>query len=103
MKLFNSYCYVDINTVADSIASHPFIGDGRVLKSFTIISPDQIELTYRKNTNNKTYTVTPPNCTTEGFNNSYFGLNISDSVEVSWMVATVMILAWSIKNLRRAK
>lgn len=102
-KLFNSYCYTDINAVANSIGSHFFIGDGQVLQSVSVLNADQLSLSFLRESSTHQYVITSPDCTREGFDNSFFGVSTSDAVQVTWLSIIVIIIAWSIKNLKRGR
>lgn len=101
MKLYNSYCYADIAAVSNSLSSNYFIGDGQVLESVSILNANQLLATYKRQAITYDYTITVPDCTREGFDNSFFGVTIQDSIDVTWIAAGALLAVWAIKNLRR--
>jgi len=100
-KLYNSFCYADLDSVANSLGSNFFIGDGQVLQSVTILNADQLSLSFLKEAVTNTYTITVPDCPRLGFDNSFFGVSMQDSVDVTWLSAGILIAAWAIKTMRR--
>lgn len=101
MKLYNSFCYLDIDSVNSSVASNFFLGDGSVLVSSAVINSDQINITYERTTKTYTKTITVPDCFSVGFDNSFFGISVQDSLDAAWLSAIVLILAWGVKILKK--
>jgi hypothetical protein len=99
MKLFQNYCYLDTDTVIESIESNPFLSQINILKSVQKISNDQLELNFYKKP--KIVNVTLHDCSAVGVANSYSGLSLADANELGWLMALAMITAWGIKILRR--
>jgi hypothetical protein len=101
MNLHNSYCYSTLAEVRDSVWSDPDIGSGFLISDVTI-SGSQLLVTAKKSNTIKTYTLTPPTCSEVGFNNSYSGLTVADSLELWGLSLLVMATAFSIKVIKRA-
>jgi hypothetical protein len=102
MKLYNSYCYTDINAVSISIGSNFFIGGGQVLTSVSVLNSDQLSISTQSPDGTNAYTITVPDCTREGFDNTYFGVSVSDAYDMWMMSAVVLATVYYIKILKRA-
>jgi len=101
MKLYNSYCYNTLQNVADSIQSNLFIGDGFVITNVQVLNATDIQITSTLRNMDNFYTVTPPDCTSLGFDNSYTGITTSDAVFYGSEIAAVFVLAFTIKVIKR--
>lgn len=103
MYLYKSYCYADLQSVKSSIQSNITLDGFGLLQSVDVISVDKLGITYQLPDGTQSAVVyTAPSCDRLGFDNSYTGLTVSDSVDLSMMVLLVLITAWSMKVLRRA-
>ena len=100
MKLYNSYCYATLQDVADSIQSSPLLGGAGIVTN-GVVNVNAIDITYRYQLTDYIATVTPPDCSMLGFNNSYSGLTFDDSVELSGLGLLVLVTAFAIKVLKR--
>jgi len=101
MNLYNSYCYADLQAVADQIQSHVFIGNSHTVQSVTV-NGSSIDISLRFKNNYYNHTVTPPVCTELGFSSSYSGLTISDATELWGLCLVVMASAFAVKVIKRA-
>jgi len=101
MYLYKSYCYETLQEIADSIQSTVFFGDGFVIDNVSVglntVVIDSIKLS-----THYFYTVIPPLCSEIGFNNSYSGLTVSDSLELWGLSLVVLVAAFAVKVLKRA-
>jgi len=101
MPLYNSYCYETLQEIADSVQSTVFFGDGYVVDNATV-SAETIIIDAVKMSTHYFYTVTPPACSDIGFNNSYSGLTVTDSLELWGLSLLVMATAFAAKVIKRA-
>jgi len=101
MNIYQSYCYSSISDVKDQILSDPLIGDGWVVVSATTTTTS-INVTAQKQNTTRTYTLSPPECTALGFQNSYSGLTLDDSVELSGLALVFLAVCFVGKQLRRS-
>jgi hypothetical protein len=93
MKLYNGFCYTNLNKVRNTILSSPFLGDGSVITSVTKQPPDLIIQT----DTGRTITITPPDCNNPGD----YKISFADSGTLAWLVASVLVTAFAIKSLKR--
>ncbi|MBE8233020.1 MAG: hypothetical protein HAW67_04735, partial [Endozoicomonadaceae bacterium] len=91
----------DLTEIAESIKSSPFIIQNEVIEDVVIVgtSLDKLRIKFVSATPN--ITITPPDCTQLGFNQTYLGISFADSQELSWLIAGVLISAFAIKVLKR--
>lgn len=101
MNLYKSHCYATLQEVADSIQSSPDIGAGYMVSS-AVVSGSNVAVTANFGASVANYTVSPPTCSQVGFNNSYSGLTVADSLELWGLALLVMATAFSIKVIKRA-
>ncbi len=98
MKLYKNYCYETIEDVSDVILSDPFVREKSHIVNVTN-TPSVITVKFNKKP--IFVDITPPDCTKLGFNSSYTGLTMSDSIELSGMISLALLSVWGIKILRR--
>jgi len=101
MKLFDSYCYADINAVASQYYSKSTLGDGWVIDSATILNADSFNVSAISNNKIWSFTVTPPNCEKLGFDNSFTGLDTTDALHLSALCVSLLVTAFCMKVLKR--
>lgn len=93
MKLYKGYCYPDLETVRQQILSEPFLGDGSIITHISDYNPYLSIYTDTR----RIVLIKPPDCTSIGDSK----ISFSDSGELAWLVAAVLIGAFSIKVLKR--
>lgn len=96
MKSYKEHCYSSIDEVSNIIASSPELG-GKLISGVTT----DITHVFVTFTDTTVYSFTPPDCQQLGYLSSYTGLTMSESVELSWLVVSVLISAFIIKILKR--
>jgi len=101
MKKYNSYCYETINDVASSISSNFFIGDGQVVTG-TAVSGSSIIVSAQSKNQTYNYTVTPPDCDSLGYDNTFFGVTVPDVMELWAGTTLLLVTVYVIKILKRA-
>jgi len=100
MYLYNSFCYQDLDSVASSIASNVFMGDGYVVLSATA-NTSTIDIIAKHQNTNYSYTITPPECTKLGFDNSYTGYDMADAAVLSGYGLLILVAAFAARTARR--
>lgn len=101
-KLYKQYCYPDTTAVGESIKSEMSIVDRGIIDTVTV-SQGVVTVNYFDVSNTlQSFTFTPPICETLGFDNSYTGLTTDDALELGVLVSIALVLAFSIKILKRA-
>ena len=98
MRLYENYCYPDLESVANVIRSTPELG-GNIVKTVTV-SSNSINIDFLS-ARISSSTLTPPVCTSLGFNSSYTGLTQSEAIEAAWLSSGVLLLAYGLKILKR--
>ena len=100
MKLYNSYCYPDISSVADSFSSQLVLGNGSFISSVTF-STQSLFVTTNLNGVFSSYTVTPPDCNRLGFDNSFTGVTTQDAVLYGSLMMSAFVSAYVFKLIKR--
>ncbi len=95
-KLYKDYCYETVNEVRLQVLSNPILMDGSIVQS-AVMNSGNIDVV----TDTKSFTLNPPNCTNVGYTKTWFGLSFADAQETTWLVAAVLVTAFSIKVLKR--
>ncbi len=102
MKLYKQYCYENLGDVRRSILSQMSIDGFGIVQSVTS-SSGVITVNYLDPSNSvNSFTFRPPNCDTLGYDNSYTGISTTDAIELGSMFTAVLVIAWTIKIIRRA-
>lgn len=101
MKLYKSYCYSDINQVADSLRSNVFTDDGSFITS-VIVTDQSLQISTLNNNKSYSYTFIPSDCYSLGYDNSFTGISTSDSVELGGFVLIAFVSAYVFKLVKRA-
>lgn len=102
MKLYKQYCYEDISDVVDSIKSDVLIEDFGIVQNAFSTPAGKINVSYLDTSSVlRSFVFTPPECTILGFDNTYTGMSTDDAIEIGSLVTLALILAYSIKILRR--
>ncbi len=102
MNLYQNYCYPDIQTVADNLQSQAFIPGYGLIASASPVSATQISLGLTlADGSSSSVVLTFPACFQLGFQNSYSGISLADSIELSGLCLLILATAYSIKILRR--
>lgn len=110
MNLFNNYCYPDLTSAASAELSSPV-----QFSSIGVSSGSAMALT-GVDTVNFTFHITPsdgstpydltatrvyPECSQVGYLTNYTGLSIADTVEVSFGVILLWVIAFSFRAMAR--
>lgn len=107
MNLYKSYCYPDLQSAINSLQSQVYIDGIGLIQSITPVPPDAALVSYVHTDSSGYYldagtvTVTFPECTQQGFDNSYFGLSIPDAIDLGWEVFLILTVAASIKIIKK--
>lgn len=102
MYLYKSYCYPDIEAVANSVQSQVVLEGFGVIQSVTPVG-NGLSITYLlPDLTDQSVHVTVPACDRDGFDSSYTGLTYSDAAEASGLVVVALAAAYAFKTLRRA-
>lgn len=101
MYLYKSYCYISLNDVRSSIASHSSDVNG-IINNVSVVSDTTIQIDYLS-PGNLIYSqfFVPPICSMPGFDNSFTGVNPDDSMSFAWLCASVIVAAFCVRILRR--
>ena len=100
-KLYNQYCYATTADVRDSIESQMII-PGRGIVQSTSNNGGVITVNYLDDSNLlQSFDFTPPVCSQVGFDNSFTGISTVDAVEIGGLVSLALILAFSVKIVKR--
>lgn len=99
--LYKSFCYETVEQVAASVHSSFFLEGFGVIQSVnasdSVLTIDYLD----SNLNQASFSYSLATCEKLGFDNSFLGLTKEDSVSIGSAVAGVLILAWTIKIVRR--
>jgi len=98
MYLYKSYCYEDLQTIADIFKSDVYLPNGLLIDQVVVSNGRLFVLD--ENTNYFNFGL--PTCTTLGFTSTYTGITTDDAVVLGSSVSLVLVIAWGIKILRRA-
>jgi hypothetical protein len=99
--LYKSFCYETVQQVADSVHSSFFLEGFGVIQSVNA-SGSGLTIDYLDaNLNQASFSYPLATCEKLGFDNSFLGLTAQDSFSIGSAVAGVLIVAWSIKIVRR--
>ena len=98
MKLYENFCYEDLDSVRVSISSKLELS-GNLIDSVLVLD-NSILINFQRG---RSYTFTPPDCFQLGFNQSYTPLtSASDAIELGFMVVGVLISAYVFRILKRS-
>jgi hypothetical protein len=67
----------------------------------TITSSDTLRLQFGRRGSNHNYDVTVPDCVKLGFDNTFFGVSMTDATEMWMLSAVVLATIYYIKILKR--
>ncbi len=99
--LYNQYCYEDLFSVKRSIRSEMVIPDFGIVQTVSSVVKT-ITVDYLKpDGTTSSYSFTPPICQQLGYDNSFTGLTTNDSVEIGGYIVLALVIAYSVKILRR--
>ena len=99
--LYKSFCYQTVEQAATSVHSSFFLEGFGVIQSVNA-SGSVLTINYlNSNLNQASFSYPLATCEKLGFDNSFFGLTKEDSVALGSAVIGVLIVAWSIKVVRR--
>jgi len=109
MFLYNSYCYADLKTAADSLYSTAYINGFGVLQNYFITGVDTIELNFLMPVVvGKSYILVPASvnyifheCTALGFNNSFFGIDFETGLDLTWRLIAILVSAYGIREVKK--
>lgn len=102
MYLYDSYCYPDLDSAAKSFYSKVHIENFGILQSYSIIDSQTISFVYISNSNlQQSFEYKFLECTSTGFDNSYFGIDYTDFRWFTFQMASLLIVAYTFKNLRK--
>ncbi|MDD5215381.1 MAG: hypothetical protein PHQ03_07595 [Methylococcales bacterium] len=99
--LYKSFCYETVEQVADSIHSAFFLDGFGVIQSVSSFGSGVTVNYLNSNGNLQSFVYPLATCEKLGFDNSFTGLTVDDSIQISSAVVGVLIAAWCIKILRR--
>ncbi|ASF48432.1 hypothetical protein [Methylovulum psychrotolerans] len=103
MNLYNSYCYPDIQSVADSVQSRLVLDGFGLIQSVTPTSANDLAVVYLSSDSvAHSATLYVPDCARLGFDSSYTGLSVADSLDLAWAVVAVLAVAFGFKILKRS-
>jgi hypothetical protein len=99
--LYKSFCYETIGQVSDSVHSSFFLEGFGVIQSVSA-GGFGLNVNYLNSSGNlMSFSYPLATCEKLGFDNSFTGLTVDDSIQISSAVVGVLIAAWGIKILRR--
>ena len=99
--LYKSFCYETVQQVADSVHSSFFLEGFGVIQSVNAAGGGLTINYLDTNLNQASFSYSLASCEKLGFDNSFLGLTVQDSLAIGSAVAGVLIVAWSIKIVRR--
>ena len=88
--LYKSYCYETPQQVADSIQSSFFLEGFGVIQSVSVVGSGVTVNYLNSNGNLFNFSYSLATCTKLGFDNSFTGLTVDDSIQISSAVVAVL-------------
>ena len=103
MYLYKSFCYPTFDAVKRAIQSNVTLDQFGLIQDVTELSPNLLSISYQlPDLTYSSLTYQVPVCGQAGFDNSYSGLTMDDSIELSGMILLVLAIAFGFRTLKRS-